>query len=201
METQQCGQPMPDWECIYNSGYFDSGNEILAHPGISEEIGPGCRCGCIVHLGSSKPKRMIASSTESCPGKSFWLIQADGPNTRIRMKINYFRLPCEKQYLKIRDGDSVSSNLLSEKLPGIQNFSAPVTSSGHKILIELFSEKKISEDSVCSGGFLAHVELIGEFVQWNQKISSKFLTKIFVLIPQRSPKRKSSIVRPSVGKF
>uniref|UniRef100_T1GGT1 CUB domain-containing protein n=1 Tax=Megaselia scalaris TaxID=36166 RepID=T1GGT1_MEGSC len=176
VETQQCGQPMPDWECIYNSGYFDSGNEILAHPGISEEIGPGCRCGCIVHLA----KRMIASSTESCPGKSFWLIQADGPNTRIRMKINYFRLPCEKQYLKIRDGDSVSSNLLSEKLPGIQNFSAPVTSSGHKILIELFSEKKISEDSVCSGGFLAHVELIEEpkeKVIYRSSFSRKVLTQ------------------------
>lgn len=78
------------------------------------------------------------------------------------MKINYFRLPCEKQYLKIRDGDSVSSNLLSEKLPGNQNFSAPVTSTGPKILIEMFSEKKISVDSVCSGGFLAHVELIGK---------------------------------------
>lgn len=61
------------WDCIYEST-GDAANR-LNRTDVKQEIGPGCRCGCIVHLGSSKPQRMIAGAAQSCPGRSFWLLQ------------------------------------------------------------------------------------------------------------------------------
>jgi len=79
VETQKCGKSIADtWDCIYET----SGTVITKENSteVSQEIGPGCRCGCIVHLGSSKPKRIIAGATQSCPGRSFWLIQVQTIN-------------------------------------------------------------------------------------------------------------------------
>lgn len=76
MQTEKCNKSIADtWDCIYET----SGN-ILTKSNVTEvnqEIGPGCRCGCIVHLGASKPKRIIAGATQSCPGRSFWLVQVN----------------------------------------------------------------------------------------------------------------------------
>lgn len=47
-------------------------------PEVKAEVGPGCRCGCIVHLGTGKSRRLIAASSHSCPGRTFWLIQVCG---------------------------------------------------------------------------------------------------------------------------
>ncbi|KAI9588234.1 hypothetical protein GQX74_004080 [Glossina fuscipes] len=75
VQTEKCGNSVIDtWDCIYESGGAIINN--INRTGVSQEIGPGCRCGCIVHLGSSKPKRIIAGATQSCPGRSFWLIQS-----------------------------------------------------------------------------------------------------------------------------
>lgn len=74
VETEKCGNAIADtWDCIYESSgaTFTAANRTE----VSQEIGPGCRCGCIVHLGSSKSKRILAGATQSCPGRSFWLIQ------------------------------------------------------------------------------------------------------------------------------
>lgn len=74
VQTEKCGKSISDtWDCIYET----SGSVFnkLNRTDVSQEIGPGCRCGCIVHLGASKPKRIIAGATQSCPGRSFWLIQ------------------------------------------------------------------------------------------------------------------------------
>uniref|UniRef100_A0A1A9UQT1 Cilia- and flagella-associated protein 157 n=1 Tax=Glossina austeni TaxID=7395 RepID=A0A1A9UQT1_GLOAU len=76
VQTEKCGNSVIDtWDCIYESGGAIINN--INRTGVSQEIGPGCRCGCIVHLGSSKPKRIIAGATQSCPGRSFWLIQVN----------------------------------------------------------------------------------------------------------------------------
>lgn len=76
METQQCGGPVSGtWECMYGNGNFYPGEYPVDRPDVKAEIGPGCRCGCIVHLNVGKPKRLIASSAESCPGRTLWLIQ------------------------------------------------------------------------------------------------------------------------------
>lgn len=75
----QCGGPVAGtWECMYGNGNFYLGEFPADRPEVKAEIGPGCRCGCIVHLSVAKPKRLIASSAESCPGRTFWLIQVSG---------------------------------------------------------------------------------------------------------------------------
>lgn len=73
-ESRQCGGPIfSTWD------YFFGNRKDLkqAHNGtdVMAEVGPGCRCGCIIHLGASKPKRLLASSSQSCPGRSLWLVQ------------------------------------------------------------------------------------------------------------------------------
>jgi len=59
------------WECIHSGSNFIPA-EI---PEIQAEVGPYCRCGCVVHLGQAKPRRLLATSSQSCPGRTFWLIQ------------------------------------------------------------------------------------------------------------------------------
>lgn len=74
METEKCGKNTGYiWECFENAGTM--GGDLSAEiPEIQAEVGP-CRCGCVVHLGNAKPKRYLAISSQSCPGRSFWLIQ------------------------------------------------------------------------------------------------------------------------------
>ncbi|XP_067647542.1 uncharacterized protein gogo isoform X2 [Eurosta solidaginis] len=182
VETEKCGKAIADtWDCIYES----SGATFTAlnRTEVSQEIGPGCRCGCIVHLGSSKPKRILAGATQSCPGRSFWLIQVDG-DQNIALSLNFLRLPCPAQYIKVRDGPSLSSTLLIE-LNGGSNLNMPtqIESSGAQLLLEFYAGEaidvatsthsknstKVDDDgaavgggviAACTGGFLANVEQI-----------------------------------------
>ncbi|XP_020713274.1 uncharacterized protein LOC101454037 isoform X2 [Ceratitis capitata] len=138
VETEKCGKAVADtWDCIYESSgaTFTAANRTE----VSQEIGPGCRCGCIVHLGSSKPKRILAGATQSCPGRSFWLIQVDGEEN-IALSLNFLRLPCPAQYIKVRDGPSLSSTLLIE-LNGGSNLNMPtqIESSGAQLLLEFYA--------------------------------------------------------------
>lgn len=75
VETEKCGKGIgSSWECFYGGGI--SGSDLAAEiPEIQAEVGPYCRCGCVVHLGQAKPKRLLATSSQSCPGRTFWLIQ------------------------------------------------------------------------------------------------------------------------------
>ncbi|EDW18730.2 uncharacterized protein LOC6582553 [Drosophila mojavensis] len=184
VQTEKCNKSIADtWDCIY-----ETSGSILTKSNVTEvhqEIGPGCRCGCIVHLGSSKPKRIIAGATQSCPGRSFWLIQVDGEET-ISMQLSFLRLPCSAQYIKVRDGPSLSSTLLVElngdgaTAGGIRRPSADdanhvgiplaVESSGAQLLVELFSGDVTAngtsiggyDAASCTGGFMANVKpLVG----------------------------------------
>lgn len=77
LESESCGNET-GWNCQLFQ-WEDSGNSVLPAelPEVKEEIGPGCRCGCVVHLGAAKPRRMLATSTHSCPGlkPTMWLIK------------------------------------------------------------------------------------------------------------------------------
>ncbi|XP_050336615.1 uncharacterized protein LOC126763309 isoform X1 [Bactrocera neohumeralis] len=181
VQTEKCGNAVADtWDCIYESSgaTFTAANRTE----VSQEIGPGCRCGCIVHLGSSKPKRILAGATQSCPGRSFWLIQVDGEEN-IALSLNFLRLPCPAQYIKVRDGPSLSSTLLIE-LNGGSNLNMPtqIESSGAQLLLEFYAGEPSdvqasangqsnhnnssnntvagSVNAACTGGFLANVEQI-----------------------------------------
>ncbi|EDV97370.1 GH14733 [Drosophila grimshawi] len=180
VQSEKCNQTAVDtWDCIYET----SGN-MLTKSNVTEvhqEIGPGCRCGCIVHLGSTKPKRMIAGATQNCPGRSFWLIQVDGEET-IWMQLSFLRLPCGTQYIKVRDGPSLSSTLLVElkgdgatmadirRAPGEDGSQGglplAVESSGAQLLVEFYSGDMTGNSTsnagytaaACTGGFMANVK-------------------------------------------
>lgn len=62
---------------MYGGGNSVNGDVPADRPEVKAEIGPGCRCGCVVHLGQSKPRRLVATSSQSCPGRTFWLIQVN----------------------------------------------------------------------------------------------------------------------------
>lgn len=74
------------------------------------------------------------------------------------MQIDFSRLPCSTQYVKIRDGDSLGSDLIFQNNGGTNFRSENVTSSGNQVLVEFFSDEIASIDGSCNGGFLAHVE-------------------------------------------
>ncbi|EDW95209.1 uncharacterized protein Dyak_GE22422 [Drosophila yakuba] len=167
VETQKCGKSIADtWDCIYET----SGTVITKENSteVSQEIGPGCRCGCIVHLGSSKPKRIIAGATQSCPGRSFWLIQVDGEES-ISLALSFLRLPCATQYIKVRDGPSLSSTLLVELNGGgliLKGAGVPVAvdSTGGQLLVEFSAgdgqagNATQEATAACTGGFMANVQ-------------------------------------------
>ncbi|KAG4070637.1 hypothetical protein HA402_013557 [Bradysia odoriphaga] len=164
VESQQCGGPVTGatWECMYGNGNFFMGDLPADRPEVKAEIGPGCRCGCIVHLSFSKPRRLIASSAQSCPGRTFWLIQADDGH-RIRFSIDFFRLICPSQYLRIRDGDSLAAELIAEYIGGNDKPTQAVISTESQILLEFYSNELSTLGESCKGGFLTHAQQIREY--------------------------------------
>lgn len=185
VETRQCGGPVSGtWECMYgNNGYGSTGgggspaNTAIVgqlpvdRPEVRAEIGPGCRCGCIVHLSVAKSRRLIASSAESCPGRTFWLIQADATQ-RIAFSVDFFRLACGSQYVRIRDGDSLASELIAEFVGGGGDSAqrpkaggggpAVVVSTQSQILLEFYTNDLAVLGDECRGGFLIHAQQTGE---------------------------------------
>lgn len=71
LQSEPCRDGTESWGCLLSP----SSSLSVDHPGVVAEVGPGCRCGCVVHLGVAKPRRILATSTASCPGRTFWLIQ------------------------------------------------------------------------------------------------------------------------------
>lgn len=78
----------------------------------------------------------------------------------IQFKVDQFHLPCGNQWLKIRDGNALSSNLLAD-LSGVYDTSTSViNSTGPNLLLEYFSDENSSARQICGGGFLAHASQI-----------------------------------------
>lgn len=75
VETEKCGTDIDNvWDCF--DGSFEQFDHRVAEiPKVKEEVGLYCRCGCVVHLGRANPKRILATSSQSCPGRIFWQIQ------------------------------------------------------------------------------------------------------------------------------
>lgn len=168
MQTERCGLVLTEPslqnispDCLYGSLNLLTGEIPADRPEVVAEIGPGCRCGCIVHLSPEKSRRLIASSSRSCPGRTFWLIQADDDH-QIRLKLDFLRLPCAAQYLKVRDGDSLGAQLVVEYEGGtVESPNQNLAVSTHsQILIEFFSDELALMGDSCGGGFLVHVHQI-----------------------------------------
>ena len=104
----------------------------------------------------------------------------------IELSLNFLRLPCPAQYIKVRDGASLSSTLLAE-LSGGSNAKLPLElkSSGAQLLLEFYAGNDVgraenstaaaaaavSENAAmaalnlaCTGGFLANVVQLGKSV-------------------------------------
>ncbi|ETN60326.1 hypothetical protein AND_008053 [Anopheles darlingi] len=130
---------------------------------VNTEIGPGCRCGCVIHLGIVKPKRLLGSSSHSCPDRSIWLIKGDD-GCRVRFTVDFHKFPCDGQWLKIRDGDSVADELLLQFGMDQNELSSSGDSaaeaSGNMLLVEFFSRKTENYDEACNAGFLGQAEQI-----------------------------------------
>lgn len=75
VETEKCDNGVGSgWECGYGNGI--SSSDVAADiPDAEAEVSHFCRCGCVVHLGLSKPKRILAVSSQTCPGRNFWEIK------------------------------------------------------------------------------------------------------------------------------
>ncbi|KAL1139117.1 hypothetical protein AAG570_009177 [Ranatra chinensis] len=157
LETESCGV-VGGWDCQY---YQDvGGGEVPAdREEVRAEVGPGCRCGCIVHLSKAKPHRIVAASAHSCPGRSFWLIQTER-GERVKVGLEQLRLGCLGQGLRLRDGDSTQAPLLAH-LTGAPPEVSPVLSSGPSLLVEFTAGDVLAAAQECNGGFLAHATQIG----------------------------------------
>ncbi|XP_039442823.1 uncharacterized protein LOC120423190 [Culex pipiens pallens] len=159
IQTERCGvqSSYDSWECMFSP--VAGSNLSIEVSNIGTEVGPACRCGCVIHLGAVKPKRIVASSSESCPERSLWLVQGDEGH-RIRFSMNYSRFPCDQQWIKVRDGEKLSNELILEYASGHIESGKSATSSGSRLLIEFHSRKMEHYDENCIAGFLAQAEQI-----------------------------------------
>uniref|UniRef100_A0A182RGW2 CUB domain-containing protein n=1 Tax=Anopheles funestus TaxID=62324 RepID=A0A182RGW2_ANOFN len=162
VQTERCGLDTSgdSWECMFSPA-IGGINLPLEIEDVNTEIGPGCRCGCVIHLGMVKPKRLLGSSSHSCPDRSLWLIKGDD-GCRVRMSIDFQKFPCDGQWLKIRDGDSVADELLLQfgADRAVETSSAMAEATGNMLLVEFFSRKTDQYDEACNAGFLGQAEQI-----------------------------------------
>lgn len=74
-----------------------------------------------------------------------------------------FRLPCGSQWLKVRDGSSLSANLLADLSGTPESILSVVNSSGSNLLLEFYSNEAMSSSHMCGGGFVAKATEIGKY--------------------------------------
>jgi hypothetical protein len=97
------------------------------------------------------------------------LLQAD-EEFIIQFKVEQFRLPCGTQWLKVRDGSSLSSNLLADLSGAADTTPSVVNSTGSNLLLEFFSDKIVVGGQICGGGFLAHASQISTALEQSKTI-------------------------------
>ncbi|XP_046626875.1 uncharacterized protein LOC124308332 isoform X1 [Neodiprion virginianus] len=172
VETETCGGTnhldlhgnwnLAEWECRH-------GKELAAEkPEVAAEIGSVCRCGCLVILDRNKMQRILAASTQACPGRSFWLVQAEADH-RVRLHLDQARFPCKEQYVRVRDGDSLTAELLADvAFDKNSPISGTVTSSDTHLLVEFFSGEESAVHASCVGGYLAHATMFANIFSANE---------------------------------
>lgn len=117
-------------------------------------------------------KQVFISSTNTKIHTKLFGLQAD-PDHAIRFKVDHFRLPCGSQWLKVRDGNSLSATLLSQLAGTLDTAPSAVQSTGPYLLLEFFSDELMAGGEACGGGFLAHAQQISEYMQFCSKMYSK----------------------------
>ncbi|CAK9822132.1 SSPOP [Anthophora retusa] len=166
IETEFCGKIF--WE---ESNKNESNNRIensechsavlaATKPEIVAEIGLQCRCGCRIALKEQPFRKLLGANTQACPGRSFWLLQAQA-HFVIGLHLDQLQFPCPGQYFRVRDGNSLNANLLIDVASDkIQHTAKTIISTGQNLLLEFFSDELTASGNVCIGGFLAHAAVL-----------------------------------------
>ncbi|XP_078041481.1 thrombospondin-1 like protein golden goal isoform X1 [Augochlora pura] len=179
VETKLCGRIFS--EVLNKSEWYnnrldssDCHGAVLAatKPEIAAEIGSQCRCGCRIRLEEKLSRKILGANTQSCPGRSFWLLQAND-NFVIGLHLDQLQFPCPGQYFRVRDGNSLNADLLTDVASDkIQLTSKTLISTGENLLLEFFSDELTASGDACIGGFLAHAAILEKkFLKRNGSIT------------------------------
>ncbi|XP_020293454.1 uncharacterized protein LOC109859524 [Pseudomyrmex gracilis] len=163
VETESCGGAdgidfqkewnAEGWECRHGTILAAARPEIKAH------IGEHCRCGCSIYFQDETLNRLLAASTQACPGRSFWFLHAQS-NYTIQLRLDQAQFPCPGQYLRARDGDSMNAELLMDiGYNKGETSTRTIVSSGQSLLLEFISDELSAADEICAGGFLGHASM------------------------------------------
>lgn len=88
------------------------------------------------------------------------------PGSVVKLHFDQTKFPCSGQYVRARDGDSLSAELLADvAIDKNTPESGTVMSTAQSLLLEFFSDEITVARASCSGGFLAHVSIFGKFKQ------------------------------------
>ncbi|KAK9304257.1 hypothetical protein QLX08_004258 [Tetragonisca angustula] len=165
IETEFCGKMFRE-ESIKNEWHDRIGNPechgtVLAatKPEVVANIGLQCRCGCRIVLKQQPFRKILGASTQACPGRSFWLLQAQ-TNFVVGLHLDQLQFPCPGQYLRVRDGNSLNADLLIDVTFDKMQFTKTLISTGQNLLLEFFSDELTASGNVCIGGFLAHAAVL-----------------------------------------
>lgn len=71
---------------------------------------------------------------------------------------------CSDQYVRVRDGDSLLSELVGEYVGGTSKTNEAILSSNSKLLLEFFSNELSTIGDSCKGSFLTHAQQFGEYI-------------------------------------
>lgn len=121
-EWQPCSRSCPD--------------SIPLTPLYSPKIDEKCACGCSIYV-TNVSGQIIGSGR--CNGLSFWLISVE-PHQVIKLSFSYFDLLKDKQWIKVRNGNSPKADLLA--LSDGSAILTEVVSSSSTVLIEFMSKSE-----------------------------------------------------------
>ncbi|XP_076390304.1 thrombospondin-1 like protein golden goal isoform X2 [Megachile rotundata] len=167
IETEFCGKAFWD-ESQKEKGWQNQVENSECHttvlaatkPEVVAEIGLQCRCGCRITLKEQFTRKMLGANTQACPGRSFWLLQAE-TNFVIGLHLDQLQFPCPGQYFRVRDGNSLNADLLIDVASDkIQHPKKTLISSGQNLLLEFFSDELTASGDACIGGYLAHAAVL-----------------------------------------
>lgn len=83
-------------------------------------------------------------------------------NFVIGLYLDQLQFPCPGQYFRVRDGNSLNADLLTDVASDkMQHIPKTLISSGPNLLLEFFSDELTASGNACIGGFLAHVAILG----------------------------------------
>ena len=83
----------------------------------------------------------------------------------VRLHLDQAKLPCPGQYVRARDGDSLSAELLADvAFDRKEPATGTIVSSAQTLLLEFFSDEVMAEGESCVGGFLAHISMLCKFI-------------------------------------